>query len=141
MLNELGSAELSDALTCVRHSLAQMPVVETIDAYLTSIPVDGVIVRDTGAPTKFLRDVITIYPECLTPDAIERLRTIPLFCHDQPICNAVARRSRGGGPFVLIYSGLLAVAGYRQSLAILASNLELMLERKSNDVERGQAGA
>jgi len=138
MLTELGPRELSDALTCVRHSFALSPLVMTVDACLASIHSDGAIIRDSDPPTRFVRDVIAVYSECLTPDALERLQAIPVFCHDAPLCNAVARRSSSGDPFVLFYSGLLAVAKYRQSLAILASNLEYMLEQKSNDLPRAK---
>jgi hypothetical protein len=137
-LTELGPSELSDALTSVRHSLVRSALVATVDTCLASIHSNGVIVHDGSRPTTFVREVIAAYSECLTPDALERLRATPVFCHDLPLCNAVARRSSSGRPFILFYSGLLSVAKYRQSVAIIASNLEYMLEQKSNDLPRAK---
>jgi hypothetical protein len=138
MLTELSAQDLADALTSVRNSLAQTPLFRVIDLYLTSIYSRGTIINDSASETQSLRELIRRYSTCVTPDTLELLDKIPIFCHALPICNAVARRSAGGDPFVLIYSGLLSVAKYRLSLAILISNLEFMLEQKSNDVTRAK---
>src|ERR1700684_2733599 len=117
MLAELSAQDLADALTSVRNSLAQTPLFGVIDLYLTSIYSRGTIINDTAPETYSLRELIRRYSTCVTPDALELLDKIPIFCHALPICNAVARRSANGEPFVLIYSGLLSVAKYRLSLA------------------------
>ena len=139
MLETLSTSELSNALRDVKSALASTYLSAAMERHLAEVSATGTVLRSDTPETLQLRQFVLEYSGFLTQAAIGFFSETALFRHRLPCCNALARETQDGIPYVLICEGLIQITGYRQALNILVHNLQLMLEKKVQDPETAQA--
>jgi hypothetical protein len=136
MLKTLQTTDIIEALLSVKNAVASTVLTDSIVRCLNSIQTTGKVLRSDDTETIELREIIANYSEhVLVESAFELYKKTPIFCHDEPVCNAIARQTLEGVPFVIIYSGLLNVCTYRLCLSIIIHNVQLMLNSRYTDIE------
>lgn len=106
------------------------PVVS--EELLSSVAIEGRILRETDPKTAEIRKLLTAYSFCLTDAGRERLASTPIFHLDYGGFLAFSSLHRGQ-PYVVVSAGVLHAATYRLALAVLTDRLLRVLPDRASD--------
>lgn len=101
---------------------------DTIEHIITEVQASGQVLRADAPGTVWFRQTIaTQVNTFLTNDAIHRLEGIPVFLCERPIYNALAKLTRYGEPYIIIYEGFMQACTYRVSMCMLLDGVRRSL--------------
>lgn len=139
-LTQLKTSDLIEALQSVERAFDGALPGQSAERARKEIQTSSGVVTSEDPATVELHAIFANYSRhILTDAAYAQLRRTNIFCLDQPICNAQARKTQEGTPFALIYTGLLSVATFRLGLAILIHNVQLMQRCKGENTVANEA--
>lgn len=107
-----------------------MPVVG--EELLSSVAIDGHLLRETDPKTVEIRNFSTAYSFCLTDAGRERLASTPIFHLDYGGFLAFSSL-HDGQPYAVVSAGVLHATTYRLALAVLTDRLLRVLPGEASD--------
>lgn len=105
--------------------MADTVMTDILDQSIAQVESSGQILQSDDLETVRLRQILASHVDpFLSDNAIQSRLDVPVFLHDRPIYNAVARQTKDGLPFIIIYDGLLQCFTYRASLYTLFHSVQ-----------------